>query len=256
MNYSILSQNISIVILGKFVPESIDPIWMVKNNILAIEDLENGFKSSPEMLFFRTRKFEVLINRDRLQVVSFSISDSDLICDFVIKLLMCKKSEELKAVGMNSQKIFSLLSDFDMLNFCHHFAPLDALTPISYNSLMLNMEWQSWEEDVENEILIGVTTIFKTSQGENLPNKNMLTKHKSHCAHHYITCNKIENKPMPQMDNKEDIMEISEDDFPGIVVCRWNTTNGETSRFLFGSAIEISDDFLDKYHNDVEESEK
>lgn len=146
MNYSILSQNISIVILGKFVPESIDPIWMVKNNILAIEDLENGFKSSPEMLFFRTRKFEVLINRDRLQVVSFSISDSDLICDFVIKLLMCKKSEELKAVGMNSQKIFSLLSDFDMLNFCHHFAPLDALTPISYNSLMLNMEWQSWEE--------------------------------------------------------------------------------------------------------------
>lgn len=71
-----------------------------------------------------------------------------------------------------------------------------------------------------------------------------------------ITCNKAENKPMPQMDNNEDIMEISEDDFPGIVVCRWNTTNGETSRFLFGSAIEFSDDFLDKYHNDVEESEK
>lgn len=61
---------------------------------------------------------------------------------------------------------------------------------------------------------------------------------------------------MPQMDNKEDIIEISEDDFPGIVVCRWNTKNGETSRFLFGSAIEVGDDFLDKYHNDVEESEK
>lgn len=50
MNYSILSQNISIVILGKFVPESIDPIWMVKNNILAIEDLENGF--NPTFTFY------------------------------------------------------------------------------------------------------------------------------------------------------------------------------------------------------------
>lgn len=31
---------------------------------------------------------------------------------------------------------------------------------------------------------------------------------------------------MTQMDNNEDIMEISEDDFPEIVVCRWNTKNG------------------------------
>lgn len=155
--------------------------------------------------------------------------------------------DKAKATGfcnvIHESKVFARLIPFSFVKISHH-SSVTGYCP------------KFWEEDVKNEILIGVTTIFKTSKGENLPQKDMLTKHQLHCAHHYITCNKTENKPMPQMDNNEDIMEISEDDFPGIVVCRWNTTNGETSRFLFGSAIEISDDFLDKYHNDVEESEK
>lgn len=149
MKYSLLSQNISIVLLGNFNPETLGPIWMVKKNILSVVDLKNGIKSSPDCMDFETQKFKVLITRDRIQVVSFDISNSDVISSFVVKLLMCKK-EEVKAVGVNSQKIFALFNGPDILKFCHRFAPLDALTPISCNSLMINMEWLTWEEPQTN----------------------------------------------------------------------------------------------------------
>lgn len=167
MKYSILSQNISIVVLGTFNPETIDPIWMVKKNILAIEDLENGCKSSSDTLFFKTSKFEVLVTCDRIQVVSFNISDSDIISQFVIKLLMCLKTKELKAVGINSQKIFSLFNDSDMLDFCHHFAPLNALGPISSNSLMLNIEWESCGEPRTDTSPIKQISLKRVFYGEN-----------------------------------------------------------------------------------------
>ena len=146
MEISILSQNISIVIVGQFYPESLDPIWMVKRGILQLEDLDKGFQLNPDTLSFRTKKFEVVITRSRIQVVSFEISESDIIVDFVVKLLKCKKPSKIDAVGINSEKVFTLLNEIDILAFCHHFAPLDSLSPVSYNAIIVDVTWQSWEE--------------------------------------------------------------------------------------------------------------
>lgn len=66
-----------------------------------------------------------------------------------------------------------------------------------------------------------------------------------------MTCNKTEDKITQQPDSDADIIEITEEDVPGIVVCRWNSKKQKWSRFLFGSAIEVSADFLSRYHNDV-----
>lgn len=109
MEISILSQSISVVVLGRFFPESMDPVWMVKRGILKLEDLGQGFQLNPDSLSFRTKNFEVLITRSRLQVVSFEISESDVIVSFIIKVLSCKKPEKIDAIGINGAKIFTLL---------------------------------------------------------------------------------------------------------------------------------------------------
>ena len=151
MEISILSQSISVVVLGRFFPESMDPVWMVKRGILKLEDLGQGFQLNPDSLSFRTKNFEVLITRSRLQVVSFEISESDVIVSFIIKVLSCKKPEKIDAIGINGAKIFTLLKKGDLLKFCHHFAPIDALTPVSSNSIMVDITWQSWEEKQTDE---------------------------------------------------------------------------------------------------------
>lgn len=186
MQYSLLSQNISIVVLGKFNPEFLNPIWMVKNNILSVDDLRYGITSSSDTLNFKTQKFEVLITYERMQVVCFDISDSDLMSDFVIKILECKNNEELSAVGINSQKIFSLLNDPDMLKFCHHFAPLNALTPISDNALMCNMDWQSWEEPQSETSPRKQISLKRVVYGDKYPSFSMSVNN------HYNVCSSKE----------------------------------------------------------------
>ena len=169
MEISILSQSISVVVLGRFFPESMDPVWMVKRGILKLEDLGQGFQLNPDSLSFRTKNFEVLITRSRLQVVSFEISESDVIVSFIIKVLSCKKPEKIDAIGINGAKIFTLLKKGDLLKFCHHFAPIDALTPVSSNSIMVDITWQSWEEKQTDETPQKLISLKRVTNGGKYP---------------------------------------------------------------------------------------
>ena len=169
MEISILSQSISVVVLGRFLPESMDPVWMVKRGILKLEDLGQGFQLNPDSLSFRTKNFEVLITRSRLQVVSFEISESDVIVSFIIKVLSCKKPEKIDAIGINGAKIFTLLKKGDLLKFCHHFAPIDALTPVSSNSIMVDITWQSWEEKQTDETPQKLISLKRVTNGGKYP---------------------------------------------------------------------------------------
>ena len=169
MEISILSQSIRVVVLGRFFPESMDPVWMVKRGILKLEDLGQGFQLNPDSLSFRTKNFEVLITRSRLQVVSFEISESDVIVSFIIKVLSCKKPEKIDAIGINGAKIFTLLKKGDLLKFCHHFAPIDALTPVSSNSIMVDITWQSWEEKQTDETPQKLISLKRVTNGGKYP---------------------------------------------------------------------------------------
>lgn len=139
---------------------------------------------------------------------------------------------------VHESNVFKNLAPYNFVKIAHH-SSVTGYCP------------KFWEEDLIDENLIGVTSIFRTSKGENLPKKDMLQKHNSYCAHHYITCNRVENGSAPQISGDIDIIDITEEDIPGIIVCRWNPRDGVWKQFLFGSAIEVDEDFLNKYHSDI-----
>lgn len=144
---------------------------------------------------------------------------------------------------IHDSRVFSKLIPFNFVKIVHH-SSVTGYCP------------KFWEEDVDDKNLIGVTSIFKTNNGENLPQKDMLQRHQSHCSHHYITCNKLENDTSLLTNTNDAVIEIKENDTPGIVVCRWNPNDKEWSSYVFGSAIEVNDDFINMYHRDMQSSIK
>ena len=109
-----------------------------------------------------------------------------------------------------------------------------------------------WKELVKKDALIGVTTIYKSSNSENLPHKDMLSQYHTHCTHQYITCGLEQNvQPTEVFPGDDTILDITKQDLPGIVVCRWSPDEKKWKRYTFGAAAEVTGEFLKNYHKNL-----
>lgn len=193
-----------------------------------LEELKENMTSLSVTLDYKGQAALIGCDMEVNRKEKYLIYDCRCDCDIAKSMGFCNVVHE--------SLVFSKLKPFSLVKIAHH-SSVTGFCP------------KFWEEDVVNDKLIGITSIFKTSQGENLPNKDMLKKHQAFCAHHYLTCNRIPNGSSVTID--KDVVDVTEEDFPGIVVCRWCPQNPEWRVFVFGSAIEVDADFLKKYHSDI-----
>ena len=140
---------------------------------------------------------------------------------------------------MQNSKILKRNSPFSCVKIAHH-SSVTGYCP------------KFWNENVKKDSLIGVTTIFKTSLGENLPHRDMLNKYHTHCSSQYITCGEELSKQITDvLPSDETIRDITKLVVPGIVVCRWSPDDKEWKQYTFGSATEVTDDFVNAYHQTI-----
>lgn len=150
-----LLKEISIVVLGSINKEECNPLWLAKHNVISVDEVNlidnSSMVVSNDLVQFRTSRYEVICDGERLQIRSKDVSLSNKLSCVVKGIIDCCGCK-VSAIGINAILRVSFLSDVDFLRFNHHVAPLDGLDPLSPNALLSNITVSDWSEKEEDGV--------------------------------------------------------------------------------------------------------
>ena len=169
MNVKVLNRYISIVVVAKIDKKICSPFWLHKNNLISDSEMksitDDGVSISDNYVRFKTSTFDFLCDPSRLQVQTSDITLSSRIVSLVGDIMSCSKSR-VNAIGINAMIQFSFSNGGDFLKFCHHCAPLDGLSPLSDNAVLLDLTLLDWSKEQKPG---GIQSIYNIKRLSDMP---------------------------------------------------------------------------------------
>ena len=127
MAFKLETSYASIVLLGKFVPLIIGPIWLFKNQLVDINQLAEVHINviAPDVGLFDIDRIRFDINKERILVQSINDGIDEEIRDIVLGSLSLIENYTINAVGINKEYHFSATTLEEYHEFGHRLAPKD-----------------------------------------------------------------------------------------------------------------------------------
>lgn len=177
MVVKVLNRNISIVVVASNIDKkTCSPFWLHKNGLISNEEMqsikEDGVNIDGNVVSFSTSTFDFLCDPFRLQIQSSDITQSSRLVSLVRDVLRCAQPR-INAIGINAMMQFSFSNSLEFLKFCHHCAPLDGLSPLSDNAILLDLTLMDWSKEQKAGDL---QTIYNIKRLSDSPEKTQMAQ--------------------------------------------------------------------------------